>query len=133
MLKDSILHQFFIPPSWFIQEQSSYAPCMSQSCQISGFLLADHHFGVPEHGSPSNGTLSTTRMAGFLPRYTSSCLLWHFKTTIDFLSTDVTNIFFIVLFAFEMLLKMYSLGFQVRIMKKFEKLMRNARFSFFFF
>jgi hypothetical protein len=53
-----------------IQEQSSYATGLSQSCQISGFLLADHHFGVSQHGSPSNGTLPTTRMAGLFPRYT---------------------------------------------------------------
>lgn len=71
-LKD-VLHHFFIhgcPPFFFsrIQEQSSYAPGLSQSCQISGFLLADHHFGVSEHGRPSNRALSTTRMAGFLPR-----------------------------------------------------------------
>lgn len=34
---------------------------------------------------------------------------------INFLFSDYTNLFFVVLFTCEMLLKMYSLGFQVSI------------------
>ena len=51
---------------------------------------------------------------------------------------EITNLFFVVLFTFEMFLKMYSLGFQVRMLtakqntEKFARLVVDKR-SFAFF
>lgn len=108
---------------------------VQKSSQVAGFLLVDHSIGFPEYRRSGHRTLQSTSLVGWLSRYAILSLLFNIPT-FDFLQyadllcltlhltfpfkmplllgyAEITNMFFIALFSMEMMLKMYSLGFQV--------------------
>lgn len=105
---------------------------VQKSSQVAGFLLVDHSIGFLEYRRSGHRTLQSTSLVGWLSRYAilsllfniptfqyadSLCLALHltfpFKIPLLLGYAEITNMFFIALFSMEMMLKMYSLGFQV--------------------
>ncbi len=70
---------------------------------LNTMVLATEHYKQPDWLDNFQGTVYIMSIYMMC----NSIMIW------CFMSTETTNIIFIILFSFEMILKMYSLGFSV--------------------